>query len=74
MARSIEFESTVKGGLPVNVFALIHPPEHDVGIFYPQVEIIDIRWIGKKGGSVPDCIFDHAMKFDFERLEMEALY
>lgn len=73
MARSVEFESTVKGGLPVSVFASIYPPEPDVGIFYPQVEITDIKWIGKKGKSVPDCIWDHAEKHDFDRLEMEAL-
>lgn len=73
MARKVEFESTVKGGLPVTVFASIYPPEPDVGIFHNQVEITDIKWIGKKPKSVPDCIWDYAMKHDFERLEMEAV-
>lgn len=47
MSRHVEFETTIKGGLPVIVKAILHPPEPDVGIFYWQPEY-EMFWLKGK--------------------------
>lgn len=73
MSTTVHFTSYIKGGLPVEVEARIHPSEPDVGIFEPQVEIEDIRWPGKKGKTVPDKLFQYALLNDSEKLMLDAL-
>ena len=78
---TVEFDSTIRGGLPVLVYATIFPAEPDVGIFSPQVEIEDIFWQPRRGKynrkaalrSIPQKLFDQAMENDRESLEHEAL-
>lgn len=47
MPRYVEFETTIKGGLPVIVKALLHPPEPDIGIFDWQPEY-ELHWLKGK--------------------------
>jgi hypothetical protein len=82
MSRSITFESTILGGLPVEVEARIHRAEPDVGIFHEQVEIEVIRWPGRfrqrdrkfvQGSYLSDLILNRMSPFDDERLCDAAL-
>lgn len=66
MSRLAEFETTINGGLPVLVKAVIHPPEPDVGIFDWQPEF-DIFWI--RGGRCNINLSDA----DWRRIENECL-
>lgn len=47
MRRRVEFETTIKGGLPVLVKAVLHPPEPDVGILGWQPEY-ELFWLKGK--------------------------
>ena len=38
-------EARILGGLPVYYEARIHPPEPDIGIDYPQVEVLSLQWL-----------------------------
>ena len=67
MSRSVEFETTIKSGLPVVVNAVLHRPEPDIGIFNWQPEITHITFFS-----------GHEYKLDLsnddqERLEQECL-
>jgi len=66
MARYAEFETTIKGGLPVLVKARIYPPEYDVGIFSWQPEP-EFFWTSGKPLSID------VPKSDMERIEDECL-
>lgn len=65
MARHVEFETTIKGGLPVLIEAVMHPPEPDVGVNYWQPEF-RLFWL--KGG---ECFIDIS-DADQERIEEEC--
>lgn len=67
MSRHVEFETTIKGGLPVIVKAVLHPPEPDVGIFEWQPEIHSIEWL--KGSKIKFDIDD----FDWQKIQDECL-
>lgn len=67
MPRHVEFETTIKGGLPVVVKAVLYPPEPDVGIFDWQPEIDSIEWL--KGGQIKFEIDD----FDWQKIQDECV-
>lgn len=60
----IEFETTVKGGLPVIARVACYPPEPDVGIFTRQCEIDDILW--PSGKPITQKVFDSIPASDIE--------
>ena len=66
MPRHAEFETTIKGGLPVLVKARIHPPETDIGInqWQPEPELF---WLNGKPLSID------VPRKDMERIEDECL-
>lgn len=66
MPRHVEFETTIKGGLPVIVKATLYPPEPDVGIFDWQPEYA-LYWLN--GG---ECHI-HVKDEDHERIIDECL-
>lgn len=66
MSRIAEFETTIRGGLPVVVKAVIHPPERDIGIFEWQPEF-ELFW--PKGGLICFPI----PEADERRIERECL-
>lgn len=66
MARYVEFETTVKGGLPVLVKATIFPPEPDIGIDQWQPEF-DLFWLKGK-----PCYIDIPQR-DMDRISDECL-
>lgn len=57
-----QFESTIKGGLPVLVEFTIAPPEPDVGIFHDTVEDLTVKWLS-----------GHKIKFDISDRDMDRL-
>lgn len=71
MAETVEFDSSVKGGLPVCVVARIHPPEPDVGIFNHTAEIVSVHWTS--GKEISDGVYASISTDDWLRLEDEAL-
>jgi hypothetical protein len=79
---TITFDSTILGGLPVEVEARICPAEPDVGIFRDWAEIEDIRFPSRlrkrdnkriKGAALPERIAARLTDRDHERLEEDAL-
>lgn len=66
MARMVEFQSTVKGGLPCLVWARIFPPEPDIGIFDWQAEP-EIMWLTGKPMNID------IPQSDMERIMEECL-
>lgn len=71
MSRQVEFQSTVKGGLPVLVVARIHAAEPDVGIFGKTAELEDICW--PSGKPITAKAWNSIPEADLERLMDEAL-
>ena len=57
-------EARILGGLPVYYEAKIYPPEPDVGINHPQVEVLSLQWLS--GHSLPQHMDD--------RIDWETLY
>lgn len=70
MSRCVEFEDTVKGGLPVLVIASVYRAEPDVGIMHEYAEIEDICW--PTGKSVTQKVYDSISEDDMERLAEAA--
>lgn len=60
---SIEGTARILGGLPVLYKARIYPPEPDVGIDHPQVEVQSLTWLS--GHSLPQHMDD---RIDWETL------
>lgn len=78
----VTFDSTILGGLPVEVTASIIGAEPDVGIMSESADIEmicfhgrrrkrDGKWI--KGSPVPPKVFDRAIKEDGDDLIEQAL-
>ena len=66
MPRHVEFETTIKGGLPVIIKASVYPPEPDVGYMGPHAEF-EIYW--PNGGLCGINITDD----DWQRIYNECL-
>jgi hypothetical protein len=67
-SRVIEFETTIKRGLPVIAQVRLYPSEPDVGMG-PSAELEDVMWM--TGRSLPPD-FDIPGP-DLDRIEREAL-
>jgi len=61
-------EVRILGGLPVYYEAKIHPPEPDIGIDYPQVEILSLQWLS--GHDLPAHMDD---RIDWETLQRDII-
>ena len=48
MSGYYSFETTVRGGMPVEVHFLVGRPEYDVGVFWPYIEDIYLEVKGKR--------------------------
>lgn len=70
MSREVEFETTVRGGLPVWVLVRLYPEEPDVGIFHEQAEVEDIQWLS--GKTISDQVWASIPQADFDRIAEEA--
>ena len=42
------FETTVRGGMPVEIHFLVSQPEYDVGVFWPHIEDMYLEVKGKR--------------------------
>lgn len=67
----VDFNSTIKSGLPITAIAIIYPPEPDVGILSSYAEITEIQW--RTGECFTLTAYDSIPESDFERLRDEAL-
>jgi hypothetical protein len=63
------FDTTVRGGMPVEVNFEVGQPEHDVGIFTPYIEDI---WLEVKGKRA-EWLENRLSKAEWEELEEEAI-
>ena len=63
------FETTVRGGMPVEVYFLVAPPESDVGVFFPCIEDIYLEVKGKRAKWLEKYLSVN----DWEILEEQAL-
>ena len=70
-SMTIQFDSVVKGGLPVTVVASIYGPERDVGIFSHWAEIDNLLW-QSTGKPITKYVFDSIPESDIDRLIDEA--
>jgi len=70
MSTEIEFETTVRGGLPVIVTCRLYPAEPDVGISTESVEIDNICW--PSGKTITDRVWRSIPQADFDRIAEEA--
>jgi hypothetical protein len=59
----MEFESTIKGGLPVIVEYSIQPAEPDVGFERDYIDDFVVKWTS-----------GHEIKFDIPESDMDRLY
>jgi hypothetical protein len=66
---TLSFDTTVRGGMPVEVNFEIGKPEHDVGIFTPYVEDV---WLEVKGKRAK-WLEDRLSPAEWEKLEEEVL-
>jgi hypothetical protein len=71
MSKTVEFHSSIKGGLPVLVLARVHPAEPDVGCG-ESAEIEGIFWLSER--AVTDTVWNSIPRADFDRLEEEAVW
>lgn len=77
---AIYFDATIRSGLPVEVEAIIYPPEPDVGIFHEQVEITSITFPRRrlrsgrlaKAYEVPEHMISRADREALETLALES--
>jgi|TARA_Y100000310_G_C20296695_1_gene629759 hypothetical protein len=67
----VTFQTTILGGLPVEVTAGIAPAEPDVGINYPYAEDFELCFLS--GHSCPASIYDRITAREWDTLEEEAL-
>ena len=65
---TIEGQARILGGLPVLYEARIYPPEPDVGIDYPQVEVLSLTWLS--GHPLPAHMDD---RIGWETLQSDIL-
>lgn len=70
MSREVEFETTVKGGLPVIATCRLYPAEPDIGITQEQVEMESICWLS--GKEVSRNVYRSIPQSDIDRIEEEA--
>lgn len=66
---TLSFDTTVRGGMPVEVNFEIGEPEQDIGIFTHYVEDI---WLEVKGKRA-QWLEDRLSLVEWEKLEEEAL-
>lgn len=74
MAKEVETEARILGGLPVIVIGRIHPAEPDVGCG-ESAEIDDICWMS--GKSIPDSMWERLPQKDIDACQdalLEADY
>jgi hypothetical protein len=69
MSGYCSFETTVRGGMPVEVHFLVAPPELDVGILDPYIEDIYLEVKGKRAKWLEKYLSFN----DWEILEEQAL-
>lgn len=67
-----EFETTVKGGLPVIAVVEIEPAEPDVGMMCSVATLEDLLWVGSRK-PVTLKVFNSLSASDLNRIEEEAL-
>lgn len=65
------FQTTILGGLPVEVTANIAPAEPDVGINYPYAEDFELCFL--TGHPCPASMYDRITADGWADLEAEAL-
>jgi len=68
MAREVEIETRILGGLPVRVYGRVHPAERDIG-WGGGGEIDDIQWL--PGRSLPDAMWKRISDKEISRIEEE---
>jgi hypothetical protein len=66
----VEFETRVRGGLPLIAKVKIYPPEPDVGIFHEQAEILELYWLS--GKPISRAVWRRIPSADLDRIEEEA--
>jgi len=64
----INFETTVRGGMPVTVCCTFGQSEPDVGIFYPEITDIWLEVRGRRAEWLEKGVTDK----EWERLHAEA--
>ena len=70
MAKTIEADCTILGGLPVIAVGRVYPPEPDVGIFTNQADLDDLQW--PTGHSIPTHMWERISQDDLDAC-LEAL-
>lgn len=69
--HDVEFQSTVKDGLPIIVRATINPAEPDVGIMFAYPDDLDVYW--PNGMPISASMYDTIPQKDIDRLHEEAV-
>lgn len=67
----IQFETKIKGGLPVIAVCKTYPAEPDVGVFSRQIELVELLWLS--GKPLPASIENNISASDLEQIMEDAM-